>query len=344
MIVLGIETTCDETSAAVVKNGKEILSLVTASQSSLHKRFGGVFPELASREHANAILPVIHQALQEAKISHQELSLISVANEPGLMGPLLVGAYTAKALSFACNLPLIGVHHVMAHAYAAMMCSATCEYPAIGLIVSGGHTVLCRISDVSSYSVISTTVDDAMGECFDKVAGLLDLPYPGGPCIEKLAKGMDENSYTLTSGKVRGNPLSFSFSGLKTQVLYKAKGQNSSKRDPSLLSDREKGNLAASFQRVICSDVIDKSLLACNLYGCHSIYVGGGVAQNQYFQELFIARAANRASIHFPSAALCADNGAMIAGLGFHLYTKRSLSEEETLVCRPTGKCSLFSS
>lgn len=281
--------------------------------------------------------------MKEAGISPRDLSLLSLANEPGLMGPLLVGSYTAKTLSFAWDLPLIGVHHVMAHSYAAMMCAEECTYPSIGLIVSGGHTVLCKISDVNSYTVISSTTDDAMGECFDKVAGLLDLPYPGGPQIEKMAQGMDENYYSLTPGKVRGKPLSFSFSGLKTQVLYKAKGQNSSKNQPTLLSDREKAKLAASFQHVICTDVIDKSLLACEIHGCKSIYVGGGVAQNIYFQELFRTRARGTISVHFPSRALCADNGAMIAGLGFHLYSKRS-SDREALVCRPTGKCSLFSS
>lgn len=344
MLVLGIETTCDETSASVVLNGKEILSLVTASQSNLHKLYGGVFPEIASREHARAVIPVIHQAIQEAGISHRDLSLLSVANEPGLMGPLLVGSYTAKALSFAWDLPLIGVHHVIAHSYAAMMCADECTYPSTGLIVSGGHTVLCKISDVGSYNVISSTTDDAMGECFDKVAGMLDLPYPGGPHIERLAQGMDENYYSLTSGKVRGSPLSFSFSGLKTQVLYKAKGQNGLKSHPSILSDREKGHLAASFQRVICTDVIDKTLLACDIHGSRSIYIGGGVAQNRYFQELFRMRAMGDISVHFPSPDLCADNGAMIAGLGFHLYRRRSKSEREGLICRPTGKCSLFSS
>lgn len=342
MLVLGIETTCDETSAGIVRNGREILSLVTNSQSNLHKFYGGVFPELASREHTSAILPVIHQALLDSKISPKDLSLLSIANEPGLMGSLLIGGYAAKALSFAWELPLIGVHHVMAHSYAAIMCAEECTYPCIGLIVSGGHTVLCKISDVDSYTVISSTTDDAMGECFDKVAGLLDLPYPGGPRIEKIAQGIDENYYSLTSGKVRGSPLSFSFSGLKTQVLYKAKGQNSSKNHPTLLSDREKAKLAASFQRVICTDVIDKSLLACEIHGCKSIYVGGGVAQNMYFQELFRTRAKGTISVHFPSRALCADNGAMIAGLGFHLYNKRS-SDREALICRPTGKCSLFS-
>lgn len=344
MLVLGIESTCDETSVGIVESGKKILSLVTASQSNLHKRYGGVFPELASREHASAVLPVIDQALKDAKISHKELSLISVANEPGLMGALLVGAYTAKALSFAWGLPLVGVHHVMAHSYAAMMYTDESVYPSIGLVVSGGHTVLFKISDVASYTVISSSTDDAMGECFDKVAGLLDLPYPGGPQIEKLAQGMDENAYSLSAGKVRGSPLSFSFSGLKTQTLYKAKGQNSLKSHPTLLSDRERGNLAASFQRVICTDVIDKSLLACKLHECRSIYVGGGVAQNKYFQELFRARAPNGISIHFPNPALCADNGAMIAGLGFHLYRKKAELSDERLICRPTGKCSLFSS
>lgn len=344
MLVLGIETTCDETSASVVRNGKEILSLVTASQSDLHKLYGGVFPEIASREHARAVLPVIHKAIEEAGISHRDLSLLSVANEPGLMGSLLVGSYTAKTLSFAWDLPLVGVHHVMAHSYAAMMSAEEATYPSIGLIVSGGHTVLCKISDVGSYMVISSTTDDAMGECFDKVAGLLDLPYPGGPHIERLARGMDDNYYSLTSGKVRGSPLSFSFSGLKTQVLYKAKGQNSLKSDPSILSNREKGHLAASFQRVICTDVIDKTLLACEIHGCKSIYVGGGVAQNRYFQELFRMRTRSDISVHFPSPALCADNGAMIAGLGFHLYTQRSKSQSKEFICRPTGKCSLFSS
>lgn len=344
MIVLGIETTCDETSVGIVRDGKEILSLVTASQSNLHKLYGGVFPELASREHARVILPVVHQALTQAKISPSELSLISVANEPGLMGPLLVGSSTAKALSFAWNLPLIGVHHVMAHSYAAIMCAEELIHPSIGLIVSGGHTVLCRISDVDSYTVIGSTIDDAMGECFDKVAGLLGLPYPGGPQIEKLARGVEEGKYHLTPGKVRGKPLSFSFSGLKTQVLYKAKGQNSSKNHSCILNDREKRELAASFQQIVCKDVIEKTLLACQIYGATAIYVGGGVAQNLYFQTLFRKKASDTVSLYFPSRDLCADNGAMIAGLGYHLYLKKSQCQRGKLICRPTGSCSLFSS
>lgn len=344
MLVLGIETTCDETSVGIVRGGKEILSLVTASQSNLHKLYGGVFPELASREHAKSILSVIHQALGEAKVSPSQLSLLSVANEPGLMGPLLVGSATAKALSFAWNLPLIGVHHVMAHSYAAMMCAEEPIYPSIGVIISGGHTLLCKISDVSSYTIIGSTIDDAMGETFDKVAGLLGLPYPGGPQIERLARGVDENAYRLTPGKVRGKPLSFSFSGLKTQVLYKAKGQNRTKNDPCILNDREKRELAASFQQIICMDVIEKTLLACQMHGCRAIYVGGGVAQNLSFQTLFRKKATGIASIYFPSPDLCADNGAMIAGLGYHLYLKKSKCERDDLICRPTGNCSLFSS
>lgn len=344
MLVLGIETTCDETSVGIVRDGKEILSLVTASQSNLHKLYGGVFPELASREHARSILSVIHQALAQAKTSPSELSLLSVANEPGLMGPLLVGSTTAKALSFAWNLPLIGVHHVMAHSYAAMMCAEELVYPSIGLIVSGGHTLLCKISAVDSYTILGSTIDDAMGESFDKVAGLLGFPYPGGPQIERLARGVREDNYRLTPGKVRGKPLSFSFSGLKTQVLYKAKGQNSSKNHPCILNDREKKELAASFQKIICKDVIEKTLLACKIHGGAAIYVGGGVAQNNYFQTLFKKKAKNILSIYFPSPDLCADNGAMIAGLGYHLYLKKSKCERENLICRPTGSCSLFSS
>lgn len=344
MLVLGIETTCDETSIGIVRNGKEILSLVTASQSNLHKLYGGVFPELASREHARSILPVTHQALAKAKVSPSELSLLSVANEPGLMGSLLVGSATAKVLSFSWNLPLIGVHHVMAHSYAAMMCGKKPIYPCIGLIVSGGHTLLCKISDVASYTVIGSTIDDAMGESFDKVAGLLGLPYPGGPQIERLARGAEENKYRLTPGKVRGKPLSFSFSGLKTQILYKAKGQNSSKNHPCILNEQEKRELAASFQQIICTNVIEKTLLACQIHSASSIYVGGGVAQNIYFQTLFRKKANDSLSIYFPSPDLCADNGAMIAGLAYHLYLKKSKCERENLICRPTGSCSLFSS
>ncbi len=344
MLVLGIETTCDETSVGIVQSGKEILSLVTASQSSLHKLYGGVFPELASREHARSILPVIHEALAKAKISPSELSLLSVANEPGLMGSLLVGSATAKALSFAWNLPLIGVHHVMAHSYAAMMCAEEPIYPSIGLIVSGGHTLLCKISAVDSYTVLGSTIDDAMGESFDKVAGLLGLPYPGGPQIERLARGVNTDRYRLTPGRVREKPFSFSFSGLKTQVLYNAKGQNSSKNHPCILNDQEKRELAASFQQIVCMDVIEKTLLARQMHGCRAIYIGGGVAQNLYFQTLFREKAGSTASIYFPSPDLCADNGAMIAGLAYHLYLKKSKCEREKLVCRPTGSCSLFSS
>lgn len=231
MLVLGIESTCDETGASVVEDGRRILSNVVASSADIHERFGGVFPELACRRHIDAILPVIDEALRKAAVTPKEIDLIAVAKGPGLVGALLIGMNAAKGLSIAWEKPLIGVNHVEGHLYASMMELSDIPLPALGVVLSGGHTLLLKILDIGSYEPIGTTVDDAVGEAFDKVASLLGLPYPGGPHVERLAKTGNPKGCHFTPGNVKKNPLDFSFSGLKTAVLYTVKGQAAQKED-----------------------------------------------------------------------------------------------------------------
>lgn len=312
MYVLGIESSCDETAAAIVKDGTLILSHVIASQADLHEKYGGVFPELASRRHSEVILPTIDQALKQSNISCKELGLIAVTNSPGLMGPLLIGVNTAKTLSLAWKIPLIGVNHVEAHLYAAMMENPEVAFPALGVVLSGGHTQLYEIHSPTIYKKISSTVDDAVGEAFDKVATLLGLPYPGGPQIEKMAKKGDPIRFSFPSGRVKRSPLDFSFSGLKTAVLYKIE-----KMDKPL-SEQDKYDLAASFQRAALSDIVEKTLLAAKQYPCKGIVLGGGVVANLTLRQLFQDRSS--LPLFWPSMNLCTDNAAMIAGLGFQNF------------------------
>jgi N6-L-threonylcarbamoyladenine synthase len=317
MIVLGIETTCDETAASIVIDGETILSNVIASQINTHKKYGGVFPEIASRLHSDAIIAVIDKALKKAKIKKEQIDLISVAKGPGLIGSILIGLNAAKTLSFSLNKPLIGVNHVEAHLYASMMNSPKI-FPAIGVILSGGHTVLVKIENIGSYQIIGATVDDAIGEAFDKVATMLNLPYPGGPQIEKLAKQGNENAYKLKSGKIKDNPLLFSFSGLKTQILYLVKGQSANMHSEPIINEEEKKHIAASFQKTAFEDVFKKTLLATDMHHCKAIYLGGGVTNNQTLRDLFIK--GSPLPCFFPEKALSLDNAVMIAGLGYWKY------------------------
>lgn len=316
MLTFGIETTCDETAVAVVKEGIEILSNVIASQSALHRKFGGVFPEMAARQHVDMVIPTIQEALDQAQITPSQIDLIAVAKGPGLIGPLLIGLNAAKALALAWEKPFIGVNHVEAHLYAAMMSNRSFEFPALGVVVSGGHTFLAKILEVGRYEMIGTTVDDAVGEAFDKVAALLNLPYPGGPEIEALAKSGDPRRYPYKAGKVKGQPWDFSFSGLKTNVLYTVKGQNGLKQDQSAISPEERCHVAASFQETALSDIAAKALLAAKAFHCKAIYVGGGVSNNRRLRELL----QGEIPVYWPRSSLSLDNGAMIAGLGFHRF------------------------
>ncbi len=326
MIVLGLESTCDETACAIVKDGKEILSNVVASQTDLHSVYGGVFPELACRRHVDVMPNIIEEALKAAELTLEQVDLIAVARGPGLIGALLVGLNMAKGLSMALAKPFVGINHIEAHLYAAMMGQDSPTFPALGIVISGGHTFFARISDIGSYEIIGTTVDDAIGEAFDKVARLLGLPYPGGPAIENLAVTGDAQRYPFKAGKVKGKPWHFSFSGLKTSVLYAVKGQNATKEISFAQEDLP--HLAASFQRAAFEDLVDRAFVAAQEFSLKAIYLGGGVSNNQTLRQMF-AKLANGLPIYWPKGFLTMDNAAMIAGLGFHQFLKKGADSLE---------------
>lgn len=338
MQVLGIETTCDETAIGVVEDGKLIHSNILRSQIDTHAKFGGVYPELASRAHIDHLLPLIDKSLKEASLSLDQIDVIAASYTPGLIGCIVMGLNCAKALSYALDLPFVGVHHVEAHLYSAIMSRQDDpEFPALGLVLSGGHTLMAIIEGIGSYRIISSTVDDAIGECFDKVARFLDLPYPGGPEIEALSKKGDSSRYPFKAGRVKERPLDFSFSGLKTNVLYSIKGQNNDKNAPSHLSEKEKADVAASFQKVAFEDIVKKAKLAAKEYGLKDVYLGGGVVNSQTLRQLFFENA-KEFNFYFPGKGLSLDNGAMIAGLGYHKYLE---SGESSLELQASPRTSL---
>lgn len=320
MKVLGIETTCDETACGIVEDGKTILSHTVSSQIDLHTQYGGVYPELACRKHFEILIPLIDKTLKKASLKPQDIDLIAVAHAPGLVGALLLGLTAAKGLALSWNRPFVGVNHVEAHLFAALMGCDSPVFPALGVVVSGGHTLLMKIDGIGHYTPIGSTVDDALGEAFDKVAVLLDLPYPGGPEIEKLALGGNASLYPFKSGIVKGKPWDFSFSGLKTNVLYTLKGQNCDRKAPSLLPDSEKKHIAAGFQEAALSDLVKKSLSAAEALGCKMIFLGGGVTQNQRLRKLLEN---SPIPALFPPPGLSVDNGVMIAGLGYHVFQQK---------------------
>ncbi len=321
MLILGIETTCDESACAIVRDGREILSNAVASQADLHEIYGGVVPELACRRHIDTLIPIIKEALEVANTTLQEIDLIAVAKGPGLIGALLIGLNTAKALAFSLDKPFIGINHIEAHIYAATMChpEETLEFPCLGVVISGGHTSLVKIHALGEYELLAQTVDDAIGEAFDKVAAMLGFHYPGGPIIEKLAKKGDPLRFPFKAGRVKSNPLNFSFSGLKTNVLYTIKGPNSNKHSPCIIAEEEKKDVAASFQYTACQDLVKKTLQAARSFPCKGIFFGGGVSNNRYLRQLFED---SEIPCYWPTAELSLDNAAMIAGLAYHTYKK----------------------
>lgn len=321
MLVLGIESSCDETAAAVVRDGREIRSSVIASQIDLHRKFGGVVPELASREHLSKIEPIVLDALDEAGVAFRDLDGIAVTQGPGLVGSLLVGVCYAKALAFGLDIPLIGVNHIEGHVYSVVFENPPIEYPAIALIVSGGHTNLFFIPEEGKYKVVSRTRDDAAGEAFDKVAKMLGLGYPGGPIIEKLAKEGDENTVRFPQPKISDGRPDFSFSGLKTAVSRYIRENSIKPAEPAMHPSREILDLAASFQKAVVTSLVETMEKMSGELGPRTLIVAGGVACNLALREAAEA-AANRLGIpvYFPSKHLSTDNAAMIAAAGsFHL-------------------------
>jgi len=318
MNVLGIETSCDETAAAVVADGSRVLSNVVTSSIDRHAPYGGVVPEIACRAHVEAILPAVDQALREAGIGREALGGIAVTYGPGLVGSLLVGLAAAKSLAFAWDLPLVGVHHIEAHIHAASMGDEPLAFPYLSLVVSGGHTAVYRTGGEGRHELLGSTTDDAAGEAFDKVASILGLPYPGGPSIQRVSAEGDPTAFAFPRATLDPEGLDFSFSGMKTAALYAAKGQNARRDDP-LLEGVRVADVAASFQEAVVDVLLEKAKLAVEKTGVPRFAVVGGVAANRRLRERFASWAeAEGARVVFPEMALCTDNAAMIAGLGHH--------------------------
>lgn len=329
-LILGIESSCDETAAAVVGHGHRVHSSVVHSQAAMHAAFGGVVPELAGRSHVRETHRVIESALSEAGVTPADLDAIAVTTRPGLIGSLLVGLSAAKALALRHDLPLVPVHHIEAHVWAATMETPDEDlFPAIALVVSGGHTDLYHATGPGELERIATTLDDAAGEAFDKVAWMLGLAYPGGPSISKEAEGGDPAAFRFPRYRPKPpkdggpRPLGFSFSGLKTAVLYHIRGQDALAATPAPEDIPRRPDVAASFQEAVVDALVAQTLAAALEHGRERILVAGGVACNRRLREKLHAAAAEHGLVaHFPAPAFCTDNAVMIAGLGYPLLQR----------------------
>ncbi len=330
--ILAIETSCDETAAAVLKDGRQVLSSIVGFQWDIHRRHGGVVPELACRRHIEIIYPITEEAIKKAGITLKNLDAIAVTSGPGLIGALLVGVSFAKALSYSLNVPLVSVNHLEGHLWAISL-EKRISKPFIGLVVSGGHTNIYLVEDIGKYKLLGSTLDDAAGEAFDKVAKLLGLGYPGGVVIDRLAKTGDPSKIEFTRPYISKDSLDFSFSGIKTAALHWVKGHGSRVRGQGenklascplplapVLND-----LAAGFQEAVVDVLTEKAVSACRANNVSDLVVSGGVACNSRLREKLMAKARDNGIRPFlPDAGLCSDNGAMIAATAYHLLKKGS--------------------
>ena len=315
--ILGIESSCDETSVAVVKNGREVLSNVISSQVPIHEKFGGVVPEIASRNHVEAISNVTKKALKDANLTLEQIDGIACTYGPGLVGALLVGVSYAKALSYASGKPLIATNHIEGHIAANYITHKDLEPPFLCLIISGGHTHLVHIKDYKEFEILGKTKDDAIGEAFDKVARVIGLGYPGGPKIDKLAK---EGEANLNLPKTHFENLDFSFSGIKTAVI------NLNHKEPNL----NKADLAASFEKTVTDVLVENTLKAAKELKIEKIALSGGVSANSYIRERFLELEKNEGlKIYYPELILCTDNAAMIAAAGYYNFINGITSDLE---------------
>ena len=315
IITLAIETSCDETSVALLSDGREVLSNIIASQIDIHKVFGGVVPEIASRHHLENINTIAKQALDAASLDFEDIDFIAVTHGPGLVGALLIGLATAKAYSLALNKPLVGVNHIAGHIAANYIARKDLKPPFVSLIISGGHTTLAYVEDYVSFKILGQTRDDAAGEAFDKVARVMGLGYPGGPLIDKLARQGDEFSIPFKRVMLEQGSLDFSFSGTKTGVLNYINSEKQAGRDIN------KANIAASFQRSIIDVIVSKSIAAAKMYGSDKLVLAGGVASYSRLRELLQeACQENNLELYYPDPILCTDNAAMIGCAGYYKY------------------------
>jgi N6-L-threonylcarbamoyladenine synthase len=315
--ILAIETSCDETACAVIENGRALLASTVASQMEMHARFGGVYPEVASRQHVLSIIPVVEQTLVQSNVTLKDIDAIAVTRGPGLAGSLVVGMNMAKGLALGTGLPLVGVNHLEGHIYSSWIHNAgesipaEPQFPLMALLVSGGHTELNLMTDHLTYKRLGSTLDDAAGEAFDKVARLLGLPYPGGPSIQKAAESGDPNRFKFPRAKLDGK-YDFSFSGVKTAVLYEV---NDLKKKSRVLPVED---LAASFQKTVVETLFDKTIQAAREHNAKEILVAGGVSANRALRNIFQSQ--TEFKVNIPAFSLCTDNAAMVAAAGYYRY------------------------
>jgi len=333
MLTLGIETSCDETSVSVTR-GKEVLSNVVSSSVHLHKKYGGVVPEIASRFHVEYIVEVLSKALKNSDKRLEDIDLVAVTNGPGLVGALLTGISLAKSISYSLGVPLIGVNHILAHLYSAFLNDEdkSPRFPFVGLVISGGHTALFLFEDVDNKKLLGQTQDDAVGEAYDKVAKLLKLGYPGGPVIEKMARrSKSKNRISFPRSYMGKNSLDFSFSGVKTAVLYYV-------NKVKVLDDDHISDICYAFQEAILDVLVQKAFSAAEITGAKRIVIGGGVAANSRLRDkLLEASRFSGAAVYFPKFEYCLDNAAMVGSLGEELY-KRGYRSDLYLTAEPNLK------
>ncbi len=320
--ILGIETSCDETSAAVVKNGRQVLSNIISSQISLHQKYGGVVPEIASRKHVELIMPVIHQGLEEAGIALDQIDAIGVTYGPGLVGALLVGLSAAKALAFALDKPLVGVHHIEGHIAANYIEHSLLDPPFVCLVVSGGHSHIIYVQDYDKFEIMGKTRDDAAGEAFDKVARAVGLGYPGGPLIDRAAKDGDSKTIACPRVVFKDGSLDFSFSGLKTAVLNYLNTMDQ-KGEKYRVED-----VCASFQAAVVDVLTDNLISAAQIKGAKKIALAGGVAANSLLRSELSNKARSHGfEFYYPKPVLCTDNAAMVAAAAYYEFVKGKISD-----------------
>ena len=323
-LILAIESSCDETACAVIENGRALLASTVASQMDIHARYGGVFPEVASRQHVLSIIPVVQQALAKSNLSLNDMDAIAVTRGPGLAGSLVVGMNMAKGLALARGLPLVGVNHLEGHVYSAWIHPAgesippEPQFPLMALLVSGGHTELNLMTDHLTYKRLGSTLDDAAGEAFDKVGRLLGIPFPGGPAIQKAAENGDPTRFKFTHPKL-DNPYAFSFSGLKTAVLYQVNELKKTNEELPV------ADLAASFQATAVDILFNKTMQAARDFKAKEILVAGGVSANKALRTAFQSQ--TEFKVNIPAFSLCTDNAAMIAAAGYYRYASGQVSE-----------------
>lgn len=338
--ILGIETSCDETAAAVVADGRIVRSSIVASQNMLHEKYGGVVPEIASRAHIEKIYPVITETLEKAEVGKDDIDAIAVVNQPGLTIALIVGVTAAKTLSLVLDKPLIAINHLHAHLQSAMLAEEDLSLPAVALVVSGGHTCLYECQSPLRLKLLGSTIDDAAGEAFDKVANILKLPYPGGPAIEKVAKKGNPNAIKFPRSMLGPDSLDFSFSGIKTAVLYYCRGQDmKGENKVDSMSEQQIAGIAASFQAAVIDVLVRKTHRAAERVDAKTVLLGGGVAANTQLRAA-VQRSCDEAvptrKLFVAPKQYCTDNAVMVASLAYHKF-KAGLFADLTLEPKATG-------